>query len=254
MAQISPPPTYADVIVIGKNKQPQFNPLWLKWFLDIAKILSSSGGSSGTINHNSTGGLQGGTTNQFYHLTSAEHSALQGWQGNQVARAVLSGPLSGAATAASFKVMSRIAHKNSDQSLTTTTTLTNDNDLTFAIAANEDWIGRCYIDVGAALATTGIKVSLTAPAGAVGGFIAGMILDSVNAGDVAMQRTNTFGAALDFTAANLNTVSNALLEISFHVLNGATPGSVTVQFAQSTSSGTALTFRTGSQLKTDRVA
>lgn len=32
--------------------------------------------SSTTINHNDTAGIQGGTTNEYYHLTSAEYSAL----------------------------------------------------------------------------------------------------------------------------------------------------------------------------------
>lgn len=48
--------------------------MWLKWFLDIVDVINNSGGGGGTITHNSTAGLQGGTANQYYHLTSGEYT------------------------------------------------------------------------------------------------------------------------------------------------------------------------------------
>jgi hypothetical protein len=70
MATVSPPPTYAEVTVTDEvTKKSKFNPLWLKWFLDLAQFLSASGAVSGTVAHNSTSGLQGGTAGQYYHLT-----------------------------------------------------------------------------------------------------------------------------------------------------------------------------------------
>lgn len=74
-----PPPTYAEVILIDEvSRKPVFNPIWLKWFIDLAGILSISGGGGGTIQHNSLGGLQGGTANEYYHLTSSQQSGLTG--------------------------------------------------------------------------------------------------------------------------------------------------------------------------------
>jgi hypothetical protein len=73
VAVFEPPPTYADVILIEPNRPPRFNPIWLKWFLSVASALDpASGGSGGQIQHNDLGGLQGGTTNQFFHLTTAQ--------------------------------------------------------------------------------------------------------------------------------------------------------------------------------------
>lgn len=72
-----PPPTYAlPVIVDEKTGRSTFNPIWLRWFLDLTKILGAAGASGGSIQHNLLGGLQGGIINEFYHLTAAEHSAL----------------------------------------------------------------------------------------------------------------------------------------------------------------------------------
>lgn len=71
MADISPPPTYAEVVLVDeKTKQGRFNPIWLRWFLDLARILNTAGGT--TINHNDTGSIQGGSASERYHLTAAE--------------------------------------------------------------------------------------------------------------------------------------------------------------------------------------
>lgn len=77
MADFQPPPTFADpVIVDEQTKRGKFNPIWLKWFLDLTQVISASGGSGGAIAHNATSGLQGGTANQYFHLTSAQHGAI----------------------------------------------------------------------------------------------------------------------------------------------------------------------------------
>lgn len=79
MAIFQQPPTYAEpVIVDEKTGKPRFNPIWLKWFLDLAQVIDDSGGGSGTVQHNDTGGLQGGTSNEYYHLTAAQKDALLG--------------------------------------------------------------------------------------------------------------------------------------------------------------------------------
>lgn len=74
MATVSPPPTYADVVLTDeRTKKSVFNPIWLNWFLEIAQTLSQSGsGGGGGIQHNNLAGLQGGGSAERYHLTAAE--------------------------------------------------------------------------------------------------------------------------------------------------------------------------------------
>jgi hypothetical protein len=77
MPVFQPPPTWAEVVLIDENtKQPKFNPVWLKWFVDLVGIINASGGGAGVIQHNMTGGLQGGTANEFYHLTQEKGDAV----------------------------------------------------------------------------------------------------------------------------------------------------------------------------------
>lgn len=77
-----PPPTYADPVLINPSLKPgqpgyeKFNPIWLNWFLALQQFINANGGGS-TVSHNSLAGLQGGSADQFYHLTAAEHSKVE---------------------------------------------------------------------------------------------------------------------------------------------------------------------------------
>ncbi len=72
-----PPPTYAEVVVFDeRGEHPKFNPIWLKWFVDIAAYLTASGGGGVGVVHNNTTGLQGGTANEYYHFSNAFFTAL----------------------------------------------------------------------------------------------------------------------------------------------------------------------------------
>lgn len=67
-----PVPTYQDPVEVDKRTGKfGFSPVWLSWFLEL-----STGGLSSTIQHNSLLGLQGGQSGQYYHLTSAQLSAI----------------------------------------------------------------------------------------------------------------------------------------------------------------------------------
>ena len=74
-----PPPTYSEPVIVVPGKKPgepgatQFNPLWLKWFLDFVAFVQSTS-TGGSIIHNNLQGLQGGTTNQYYHLNGTEYA------------------------------------------------------------------------------------------------------------------------------------------------------------------------------------
>lgn len=72
-----PPPTYAlPILVDEKTGVAQFNPIWLKWFLDLAQVLSSVGAGGGGVDHNLLTNLQGGQATQYYHLTAGEELDL----------------------------------------------------------------------------------------------------------------------------------------------------------------------------------
>ena len=46
--QFEPPPTYADVVLIDEStNHHRFNPIWLKWFVDLTELLKTSGTTSG---------------------------------------------------------------------------------------------------------------------------------------------------------------------------------------------------------------
>ena len=68
------PPTFADPVIYDENtKKQQFNPLWLRWFLDLAQAIVTP------AQHNSLAGLQGGdaTSSQYYHLTKTIYDIIK---------------------------------------------------------------------------------------------------------------------------------------------------------------------------------
>lgn len=143
--------------------------------------------------------------------------------------------------------------KTADESVSsgdTGTTLQDDNHLTFPMAANEEWKVTYHLDVGAALATTGIKIAITTPALAIQNFI---VLCGSRASGTDTLRTTVSGTALDFIIAGFSN-NDALMVCSAWILNGSNAGSATLQFAQSTSSATVLTSRKGSNLDAIRLA
>jgi len=58
-----PPPTYAlPVIVDELTQKAVFNPIWLRWFIDLSQNLGAGGAGSGTVTSITAGtGLTGGT-------------------------------------------------------------------------------------------------------------------------------------------------------------------------------------------------
>lgn len=142
-----------------------------------------------------------------------------------------------------------VRRKALDESINTSTTLQNDDDLVFPIAASEEWVADVNLDVGAALVATGFKVAITVPAGATMSLCA---VASAFPGVNTFKRTTTSGAALDYTIVTA-VDSNSSVRLFLRVLNSTTAGSVQVQWAQSTSSGTDVTVRAGSFLVAEKV-
>src|SRR3990167_159084 len=165
----------------------------------------------------------------------------------------LTSPVVNSATGIGQAIVKR---KTADESVTSSTTLQDDDHLTFAIAASEEWISNFYLDIGAELATTGFKVAVTVPSGATMNLVLHMTAHSslpAVGGEANGGRTTSSGTAIDITAAQLSCTDAGLI-LSLWVLNSTNAGSVTLQFAQSTSSGTAVTVRKGSHLIAHRVA
>lgn len=139
--------------------------------------------------------------------------------------------------------------KTADESVTSSTALQDDDHLTLAVGANEEYVGTFEIFAGDLLTTTGCKVAIQAPTGSTLRVSAAK-LD--NAAFVYQKQTTTSDGALDFTTAE--TVSTtALFRLSVWVLVGGNSGSIKLRWAQSTSSGTALTFKRGSFMTMTKV-
>lgn len=99
-----PPPTYAEpTLVDPRTGKAQFNPIWLKWFVDVAQILNALGAASGNVFHNSLSGLQGGIAGQFYHVSQAQDTYLATLATiTGISVTITTGPLSGIGTTGSM--------------------------------------------------------------------------------------------------------------------------------------------------------
>lgn len=88
------PPTYASPVVVNKGTgEASFNPIWLNWFLQFARVLENAAAGTG-VDHNALSSLQGGVANEYYHFTSAQHTLLAAYDHES-----LNGLLGGAAGA-----------------------------------------------------------------------------------------------------------------------------------------------------------
>lgn len=144
-----------------------------------------------------------------------------------------------------------VRRKTADESVTSSTTLQDDDHLVFPIGANEEFSITCDIDAGAFVgATTGLKIAINAPSGATLNATANVVdLLDTNRNN----RTTTVGGVLITVAAGVFANGDCTVRICAWVLNGSTAGNVTLQWAQQTSSGSALTFRKGSSLTATRI-
>lgn len=131
--------------------------------------------------------------------------------------------------------------KEADESVTTSTTLQNDDELLFAVAANEVWQfeGSMFIDT---TSSADFRFAVTGPSGAVGRVFAAYsdtaAFDAhVGAGDL--------GDTIDLQTANTGT----LVRFWGGIHNGANAGNLQVQWAQRVSQGTATTVHAGSYIK-----
>jgi hypothetical protein len=162
----------------------------------------------------------------------------------------LTSPVINSATGIGQAIVKR---KTADESVTSSTTLQDDDHLTFAIAANEEWECDLFARIGSNLTSTGVKVAITFPAGATAAFDPTVISDQSGQSRTEPLGTSGSGSST-FTTTLLSGSVNGVLFGRIWILNGATPGNVTLQWAQMTSNGSALTFSKGSKLVCHRIA
>jgi hypothetical protein len=139
--------------------------------------------------------------------------------------------------------------KPSDESVTSSTTLQNDDDLFFAIRARETWHARLAIWV-THIEGAGSKLAITMPSGAsmllIGRESDYAGLEPITGGQ-AIAMTTTSGAAISLVP-DAPEATFQFVELELVVVNGATDGTVQLQWAQASSSETPTVFLAHSSL------
>jgi hypothetical protein len=135
--------------------------------------------------------------------------------------------------------------RTSPQSVTSSTTLVNDNTLFIPMPAGTSWFYAGFLSVtGAAIGTGDIKVALTGPSGATG-LVEAFGFNTSAAGPLSGSPVRGLGSAIT-VGVNGGSASPVILIGSVTI--GATPGNLQLQFAQNSSSATSTTVGTGSIL------
>lgn len=141
--------------------------------------------------------------------------------------------------------------KAANESVTSSTAVQDDDDLFFAIGANETWVFELFLFTNAATAGD-FRYAITFPAGATQRY-GQMGLDDTAAG---------FNADLEVGDSTVSGGEKIIggpggtgLSLVFgFVANGANAGDVKLRWAQGTSSGTATILASGSHLRARRVS
>lgn len=120
------------------------------------------------------------------------------------------------------------------------TTLSNTTGLSFAIGANETWLVTAYLTYTSAT-TGGIKVGATVPSGATGRLsVTAESTSGANAPGSGTTTTLATGTSPSFTG----TSSGGTCIVAMTVINSTTPGTVQLQHAEGSASGTTTVLAT----------
>lgn len=146
--------------------------------------------------------------------------------------------------------------KASTESVTSSTVLQDDNELLFAIGANEIWEFEFYLRVDGATGGD-FKAHVNGPAGVAGSFAVFGPQSGATTFDnhtVLNEADVSIGGGSAPTPGTLGANLFVMVLVKGVVEAGATPGNVTLQWAQRASSGTATRIAAGSSLKRWRIA
>lgn len=150
-----------------------------------------------------------------------------------------------------YLVNTRFAIKPADTTRASTATLTADPDLTLTVDANKSYWMDCLILYNSNV-TANFKMNFTRPATMnFFGSSLGQGLSSFGAGPYDAQ------SGLDVTSLVLNLAGSAIdmvARVQGVIVNGATAGSITLQWAQNTSNASNTIVRQGSHMFLRRVA
>lgn len=133
--------------------------------------------------------------------------------------------------------------KSSDQTVTSSTTLVNDSQLKFAVAANETYIFQAWLYTYAADGTPDIKVTFTGPSGSTVLWSSSQVI--FNAGG---STTLTVVSSGGTTADLLVDANFRAIQLYGTILNSSTAGDVQLQWAQNTSSANGTSVKAGSSI------
>jgi hypothetical protein len=122
----------------------------------------------------------------------------------------------------------------------TTDVLVN-TDLIIPIAASQSFIGKAFLPITLAGAASGAKVQVTVPAGGTA-YLLGYEIINGNSATVAAADVILASAAFSNALAN---ATDHFIKFDLTVVNGATAGNITVQFAQLTTDAAAATLLAG---------
>lgn len=142
--------------------------------------------------------------------------------------------------------------KTSDESVTSSTTLQDDDELLFAVGANEEWVVEFFLRCDGATGGD-FKATVSAPSGSTGW--AGVVGPGTTAttfeNATANNQLQNIGAAPP--VGMLGTGNSVLVLVSAYIAVGGTSGNVVLQWAQQASSGTATRVLIGSHLTAHKV-
>jgi hypothetical protein len=147
-----------------------------------------------------------------------------------------------------------VVYKSADESVSNTT-LQNDDHLTFAVGANQEWVAEFLLYVTNAANTGDFKFDLSLPASAVATqSIQGLAPGSTSAEGSFKAQAIASGTALSAGVVASGTIGLNVIAIRAYVDTAGTAGNVTLQWAQNSTDGTnATVVKKGSWLRAHRV-
>ena len=151
--------------------------------------------------------------------------------------------------------MPHIVHKTADESVSASTTLQNDDHLTFTIDANTTWLVDAWLFVDGATAGD-IKVHVAGPTSCLGKFWVGGPATNATSGTNRSSNgtVSTINSNTGLDVGTLGSGTNSLVQVHASVRNQGNAGSVTIQWAQRASNATATRVRQDSFLIAHRIA
>jgi hypothetical protein len=146
------------------------------------------------------------------------------------------------------------AHKTVDESVTSSTTLQDDDDLAFTVQADETWVWEAVLYVVGSTAGD-IRVAFTVPAGATlqWGAPGSAAIAATASGAAEEVNNNVVTASGTFENYGTFAGRSAIL-VRGLVVVGSTAGTVQLQWTQNASNATATTVKAGSHLIARRIA